>query len=98
MRPGSPAAPAACPCSVRTSGYDHTGAPGPWPGQVGVGQGLFVDSWALSAGPWGSAYLSEDFMLATGLGQPQDPPEPQTQLITIKKLPITPSLQPVLCL
>lgn len=52
----------------------------------------------LSAGPWGSAYLSEDFMLATGLGQPQDPPEPQTQLITIKKLPITPSLQPVLCL
>lgn len=98
MRPGSPVALAAGLFSGRTSGYDHTGAPGPWPGQVGMGQGLFVDSQALSAGPWGVAYLSEDFMLAAGLGQPQEPPEPQTQLITTKKLPITLSLQPVLCL
>lgn len=34
-------------------------------------------------------------MLATGLGQPQEPSEPQTQLSTAKRLPLICSLQPL---
>lgn len=100
---GKPRAPAPSPpwplalLPARTSGCDHTGAPGPQPGRVGVGQGLSVESQALSAHPRGRGIPKRGPHTGQpaweAMGSSRDPLSPDS-LITARQLHPPRFLQP----